>query len=487
MTRQIRLLGAGMLCCFLVLFVQLNRLTVLQADQLNDHPLNTRQILRDFNQPRGSVTTADGVVVAMSEPTEGRFEYQRVYPEDELYAHISGFYSFTLGSSGVERTYNDELAGRTLDIQLQDITDLFVVRDRVGNLTLTIRDDAQRRAREELGDRRGSVVALDPRTGDVLAMWSYPSYDPNALADHDTATASEVASLLDANPERPRRSRAYRERLFPGSTFKLVTASAGLASGQVTPAEPAYPVETGFVPPTATNPIRNFGGSSCGGNLLEILRQSCNAAFARMAVDVGPEQMIDSSEAFGFNQAVPLDLTDPEQSVFPTDFERDIPKLAMTGIGQNEVQATPLQMAMVAAAIAGDGHVMVPHVLAEVRDTDGDLIERFEPRRWRRATDPGAAAVLREAMQLTAEEGTARNLLIDGMVVGGKTGTAQVGVDPPRSHAWIVGYAGPPDEPAHVAVAVVVEGQEGLSEQTGGEVAAPIARAVMETVLQGDR
>jgi penicillin-binding protein A len=469
---------------------------VIEADALNDHPLNTRAILRDFNQPRGSVATADGVVIARSVPSEGRFAYQRVYGpqrggndeialgEADLYAHITGFYSFTLGSSGVERTYNDELAGRTLDLQLQNISDLFVDRERVGNLTLTVRDDVQRVAREMLGDQRGSVVALEPATGAILAMWSTPSYDPNQLAQHDTAAAAEVADLLDSSPDRARRSRAYQERFFPGSTFKLVTATAGLASGQVTPTEPVYPVETGFVPPTATNPIRNFGGNSCGGNLNDILRQSCNAAFARMAVDVGPEGMVSAAQRYGFNEDVPIDLTGPERSSFPTDFERDIPKLAMTGIGQNEVQATPLQMAMVAAGIANNGNIAIPHVLAEVRDTDGNVVDTYGTQLWRRATDPGTALILRAAMEETAQSGTATGLLIDGYTVGGKTGTAQVGTDPPRSHAWIVGYAGRPDGPPQVAVAVIVEGQEGLSEQTGGQVAAPIARAVMEAALQ---
>ncbi len=173
MTRQIRILGIGLMACFLVLFVQLNRITVFEAQALNDNPANTREILRDFNQPRGTVETADGVIIAESVPTEGgRFELQRQYPHGPLYAPITGHYSFALGSSGVERVYNDELAGRTVDISLQSVSDLFVDEERVGNLTLTIRDDLQRIAAERLGQTEGSVVALDPRTGDILALVS---------------------------------------------------------------------------------------------------------------------------------------------------------------------------------------------------------------------------------------------------------------------------------------------------------------------------
>jgi penicillin-binding protein A len=497
-TRQIRLLGAGLLCCFLVLFVQLNRLTVLEADDLNAHPLNTRAILRDFDQPRGSVVTADGVVIARTVPSEGRFEHQRVFgpqsagdaapdrAEADLYAHVTGFYSINLGSTGVERTYNDELAGRTLDLQFQSLSDLFVQRERVGNVTLTIRDDVQRAARDALAatGRQGAVVAVDPRTGAILAMWSDPSYDPNLLSTHDGEAAAQASTLLNETPGQPRLSRVYQERFFPGSTFKLVTASAGLTSGTVLPNQTTYPVETGWVPPTATNPIRNFGGSACGGDLFDVLAQSCNAAFARMAVDVEAPQMIGTAEAYGFNDSMPIDLPEPAASSYPTDFERDLPKLAMTGIGQNEVQATPLQMAMVAATVANEGDLMAPHVMSEVTDSDGDVVDRYEPRLWRRPIDTGSATILREAMQETAERGTATALQIEGMVVGGKTGTAQVPTDPPRSDAWIVGYAGPPDEPPQVAVGVYVRGGDGEQGLTGGSVAAPVGRAVMEVALQ---
>lgn len=487
MNRQIAKLGAGLLVCYLLLFAQVNRLTVFGAERLKDNPANNRAVLRDFDSARGSIATADGVVVARSVPTpEGsRFERIRQYPEGPLFAHTVGYYSLNLGATGVEDSYNNQLAGRTLDLSFRDLDDLFVERDRVGDLTLTLRADAQRVARDELGERQGSVVALDPRTGDVYAMWSFPSFDPNALASHDFEAVNALFQALNELPAKPLLPKTYRERFFPGSTFKVVTAAAGLVSGEVTPDAPSYPSTNEYVPPQTDRPLRNFGGSTCGGTLFHILRVSCNTAFAQMAVDLGPETMTERAEAFGFNHVPPIDLPNPARSVFPTDFEQDLPALAQSGIGQNDVSATPLQMALVAAAVANGGAVMEPTVLATVRDDEGTVVEEPEPEQWRRAIPPEVAGLLRQAMIGVVEGGTARNLAIDGAEVGGKTGTAQLGTDPARSHAWIIGFAGPPGGEPTVAVAVIVEGQAGASEQTGGRVAAPIARAVMETVLAG--
>jgi peptidoglycan glycosyltransferase len=484
MTKQIRALGMFMLVCFGLLFVQLNRLTVFQASELNDNPINTRDVIRDFSSPRGTITSADDVVLARSVPSNDRLKLQREYPEGPLFAHITGFFSLNLGSDGVEREYGDELAGRTLDLQLQSVSDLFVDRERAGNVVLTVRKDVQEVARNELGDREGSVVALDPRTGAILALWSTPTYDPNLLASHDTAAASDVATLLDASPEKPRLPRSFREIFFPGSTFKVVTATAGLETETITETSPVYPTRTSYTPPQTIRPIRNFGGSACGGALFEIFRTSCNAAFAEMAVQIGPDGMVAGAQAFGFNDSVPLDLPRPARSLYPTDFEQDTPKLAQTGIGQNEVAATPLEMALVAAAVATGGSIMKPHVMAEIRDDDGEVVDSYDEGEWHRAASAGSAGIMRRAMIDNAVGGTATRLQLPGFEVGGKTGTAQLGTTPPRSHAWIIGFAGPPGEVPHVAVAVLVEGQPGASEQTGGSVAGPIARAVLETALR---
>jgi peptidoglycan glycosyltransferase len=485
--RQIRRLGIGLLVCYVALFAMVNWVQVIQADEYNDNSLNTAQIRADFNRPRGTITTADGVLLAQSvdNPDEGsEFDRIRTYPEGDLYGQVTGFFSFKFGATGIEKSYSDALSGQTLEQQVQGLSDLFVQSPTVGNVTLSIRDDLQRVARDELGDREGSVVALDPRNGAILAFWSFPSYDPNALSSVDLEAADEAWGLLNLAPGQPLRPHMYQDRYFPGSTFKVVTGGTGVETGKVTPQSPAYPVERSYTPPLTTTPIFNFGGSACGGRLFRVLEVSCNTAFARMGTEtIGPDDMVRGAESFGFNAAPPIDMPAPAESVFPTDFTRDLPRLAQSSIGQNDVQASPLQMALVAAGVANAGSIMAPHLMTEVRDTDQTVVDEYEPRSWLQPLDPDAAATMREAMIGVVEDGTATALAVPGLEVGGKTGTAQLGTEPPRSHTWIIGFAGPPGATPEIAVAVVVLDQPGASEFTGGAVAAPIARAVIEEAV----
>jgi penicillin-binding protein A len=485
--RQIRRLGIGLLACYVALFVMVNWIQVLQADEYNENSLNTAQIRADFNRPRGTITTADGVLLAQSidnPDPDSEFERIRVYPEGDLYGQVTGFFSFKFGATGIEKSYTDELSGQTLEQQIRGLSDLFVQSPTVGNVALSIRDDLQRVARDQLGEREGSVVALDPRSGAVLAFWSYPSYDPNLLSTIDLEASDQAWGLLNLAPGQPLRPHMYQDRYFPGSTFKVVTGGTGVATGRVTPEEPSYPVERSYTPPLTTTPIFNFGGSTCGGRLFRVLEVSCNTAFARMGTEtIGPDDMVRGAESFGFNAAPPIDMPAPAQSVFPTDFTRDLPKLAQSSIGQNDVQATPLQMALTAAGIANAGTIMAPHLMTEVRDADQTVVDTYEPQAWRQPLDPDGAAVMREAMIGVVEDGTAGNLAVPGLEVGGKTGTAQLGTEPPRSHTWIIGFAGPPGGAPEIAVAVVVLDQPGASEFTGGAVAAPIARAVIEAAF----
>jgi len=498
MTKQIRNLGVFLIACYVALFVQVNRLTVFQAEDLQNKPGNNRQALRDFDAPRGSISTADGVVIAHSEPIDnpepGSFSTQRVYDQGPLYAHITGFFNpLSIGSDGLERQYNDELAGRTVD----DITDVdslerfiqnfFVAEDHVGNLTLTVRNDVQQVAANALGGQRGSIVALDPRTGGILAMYSNPTYDPNQLATHDARAATQASEALNADPTKPRLARTYQERFAPGSTFKVVTASAGVESGRVTNENPNYPVMREYTAPSGGSPIPNFGGSACGGTLFEILQVSCNTAFAQMgAEDLTGDELTATAEAFGFNQDVPIDLPRPATSVFPVDNAQDPAFRAQIAIGQNDDAATPLQMACVAAAVANGGEIHTPHVVDVVRDENENELESGDDDVWTTAMSSDTAALMQQAMIGVVQGGTAERLddgLPEGTVVGGKTGTAQLG-DTGTSHAWIIGFAGPEGRPPQVAVAVIIEAQEGASEQTGGRVAAPIAAQVLAQALQ---
>jgi peptidoglycan glycosyltransferase len=384
-----------------------------------------------------------------------------------------------------------------MDLDLQSIDDLFVDQERVGDLTLSLRNDVQEVARDRLGPQEGSVVAIDPRSGEVLALWSFPSYDPNQLATHDFDAAELVSTALTQDAEKPTLARTYQENFFPGSTFKIVTATAGVERGGVTEDAPDYPTRNAYQPVSSSGrptgrPISNFGGSTCGGTLFPIMQASCNSAFAQMgAENAGPDAMIDVAQAFGFNQDVPIDLPRPVQSTFQTEVDgtplsQNPAVLAQMSIGQNEVRATPLQMALVAAAVANDGEVMAPHVVREVRDDQEEVVDTIDPETWTQAMGSDTANLLRDGMISVVTDGTA-DRLDDGLenyVVGGKTGTAQLGGAEPRSHAWIIGFAGPAGETPHVAVAVIVEGQPGASEQTGGRVAAPIAAEVMRQALE---
>jgi peptidoglycan glycosyltransferase len=484
--RQLRQLGLGLIACYLALFAMVNYVQVVRADDLNNKPENTRAIVRDFSQPRGQIITADGVVLATSVPSDDQFELQRQYPEGDLFGHVTGYFSFNFGATGIEKTYNDELSGQTTEQELRTLSDLFVDRQRTGDVTLTIRKDVQEVARQALGEQRGSVVALDPRNGDILAFWSFPTFDPNELSSHDFAHAGDVKTFLEAAPNNPLRARMYQERFFPGSTFKVITGSTGVESGQVTPEAPSYPVRTELDLPQTTRTLKNFGGEACGGTLFEILRVSCNTAFGQMALDLGPDRMIAGAQAFGFNERPPIDMPAAVTSSFPTDFEQNLPALAQSGIGQNSVQATPLQMALVAAGVANNGVVMTPHLMREIRDDQGDVIDTFEPSPWRQAVSAGTAATMQEGMRGVVTGGTATRLAIPGFDVGGKTGTAQIDPEDPNRGvlAWIIGFAGPPGGQAQVAVAVLVEDQQGFSEATGGRVAAPIAQAVMSKILE---
>ncbi len=487
MNRSIRRLGIGMVVLYLAVFAKLNWIQVVDKPSLDSDPLNTAQVRRDFNRPRGSISTADGVLIAQSVPNsdvESEFGRVRQYPEGDLFAQSTGFFSFRYGATGLERQYSAELQGTTFNQQVRGFTDLLVARENVGNVTVSLRKDVQQVARDELGDREGSVVAIDPRSGELLAFWSFPSYDPNLVSSVNSDISEAAWTLYNQAPGAPMRAHQYQDRYFPGSTFKVVTAGIGLQTGKVTNDEPRYPFATSYTPPQTNLAISNFGGEVCGGTLPDILRVSCNSAFAEMGqATIGPADMLSGAGSWGFNAAPPIDLPDPAKSVFPTDVGNNPPKLAQASIGQSDNQATPLQMALVAAGVANGGTIMKPHLMTEIRNSQGQVIDEYSKSAWLTPMSADMAEILRQDMLGVAARGTATGLQIPGYEIGGKTGTAQLGTEPPRSHTWIIGFAGPPGQPATVAVAVVVLDQSGGSEATGGRVAAPIARAVMQAAL----
>lgn len=483
MNGQIRKLGAALLLLFCVLFLQLNRIQIVQADKLSNASGNTRKAVKDFSRDRGVIQTADGVVIAQSVPSDDAFKRQRQYPEKELFAQIAGYFSFTYGAEGLEKTYNDELAGR--QSRISNVRDILSDRVRTNNVTITVSKKLQQVAQQALGNRKGAVVAINPADGSILALWSYPSFDPNPLAAHDTHAVQSAWQALNADPTKPLLPRAYRERYPPGSTFKVVTSSAVLEK-MPDLATRAYPTLRELKLPQTTKTLKNFGGESCGGTLPQLLKVSCNTGFAQIGLDLGAQNLVDQAHAYGFDARPPLDEPAVAASVFTNvDFKHDQPALAKSAIGQQDVAATPLEMALVAAGVANQGVIMKPHLMAEIRDSEGNVVSRYNPEPWMQALSPTSAAALRDMMIGVVQGGTATRVAIPGIQVAAKTGTAQTGTETgagAHSHAWLIAFA--PANAPRVAVAVIVEDQPGLGDNvTGGRIAAPIAKQVLQAAL----
>ncbi len=490
MNKQIRYLGVFLILCYLALFVKMNQIQIFQADDLAANPNNRRIVQREYNRARGAITTADGALLAQSvDAGDEARRRQRVYPEKDLFGQITGYFSLTYGATGVEKSYNDELSGSTVQQQIRGLADLFSNQETIGNVTLSLRKDLQTTARDALkdprtgADREGSVVLMDPKTGEILAFWSYPSFDPNLLSLGTFEDQQQAWALLNLAPGKPLQAKQYQERYFPGSTFKVVTSGIGLQTGKVTDTDPVYPVETFYQPPQTSKKISNFGGESCGGPLPEILKFSCNSAFARMGTEtITGQPMLDGAQAFGFNKDVPIDLPSPAQSNFPTNVTTNPPVLAQASIGQNDVQSTPLQMAMVASAVANKGVMMKPHVMHEVRDGEGRVVKTYDPEQWLAPMDAEHAATLRADMLGVVTGGTGTPAQVAGYEVGGKTGTAQLGDG--RVHTWMMAMAGLPGQDPQLAISVVVLNQNASnSDNTGGQIAGPVAKAVLTKAL----
>ena len=489
MNQRIRRLAIALLVLYVILFVQLNYIQVGRKASLDADVRNTRQTVRDFDRPRGPILTADGVVIAESVRTEpgSNYTWQRTYPEADLYAHLSGYFTLAYGATQVERVANDVLSGRTTEQQLSGVWSIFDTDDNSGSVTLTIDSDVQEAARAALGEREGSVVVIDVQSGAVKALWSWPSFDPNLIASHDSAEAGLWLQFLDFLPSKPLLANAYQERYMPGSTFKILTTAAALENGTVD-LNTVFTEESQFVPPQTTDPIENYGGSTCGGDLTEVFRRSCNTPFARIALDLGPSDMVEAAIRFGVGDKVPFDLPSAASSSFGNVeyFEENLPLLAIGGFGQGNTQMVPLHMAAIAAAVANRGTMMEPYVIDATRDHDGGLLDRTAPRVWRQIMSPDVATIMSGLMEEVVRSGTASCCfrLAGGVVGAAKTGTAQLNGpgEPERSHAWMVGFA--PVEAPRYAFAVMLKGTNAeISAGTGGTLAGPVASKIMNAAL----
>jgi peptidoglycan glycosyltransferase len=388
--------------------------------------------------------------------------------------------------TAVESAENDFLSGQADALWVDRLRNLFTGTSNEGSsVELTIDPAAQKAAWDALGDQRGAVVALDPSTGAILAMVSKPSYDPNELAVHRSKEVKEAYEALLNDDDDPLANRSIGETYPPGSTFKLITTAAALESGDYD-ADTIVPAPSEFPLPQSTAVLPNFGGVPCHASgkmsLADALRISCNTAFADLGITLGADAIGEQAERFGFGESftVPMNVA---ASHYPGE---DNPtwspaNQALSGIGQWEVRATPLQIAMISAAIANDGELMAPYSVQRIRDQQLEVVEEASPERLSEAVSPETAQALTDMMVGVVEDGSGRAAQISGVEVAGKTGTAQwaQGKDP---HAWFTAFA-PADDP-QVALAVIVEqGGSMGSEATGGQIAAPIAKAVIEAVL----
>ena len=484
MNSPIRRLSVVIAALFSALLVATTLIQFVQTKDLKAMPANKRTTLDNYARERGSIIVS-GQAVARSVPVDDQYQWLREYPEGELYAHSTGFYAYSVGAPyGLERAADDLLSGEADALFVRRLTDLVTGRRTAGaTLELTLDAKAQAAADAALGDSRGAVVALDPRTGAILAMVSHPTYDPNPLASHDLEEAGKAWQELSSDPSKPYYNRAIGGNLYPpGSTFKVVTAAAALENGIVQDENSMVPGPAELDLPLTDTMLPNETRSPCGPNdqttLIHALEISCNTAFGSLGLELGGEKLRAQAAKFGFGDTLNIPLRVSPSSV-PADLNE--PQAAQSAIGQYDVRTTPLQMAMVAAGVANEGSVMTPYLVRTVRSADLDVIDTTEPQQLSQAMEPRTAEILTKMMVSVVENGSGVRSRIDGVAVAGKTGTAQH--DPGRPpHAWFISFA-PAGDPK-VAVAVVVEeGGVTGSEAGGGRIAAPIAKSVMEAVI----
>ncbi|MBL1066094.1 penicillin-binding protein 2 [Streptomyces sp. 7-21] len=476
----------------LALLVRVNWVQFVQADELATHEDNRRVLIERYAQPRGNIIVDGEPITGSVETDDENFRYKRTWEDGEMWAPVTGYSSQAYGSTQLEELHNSILTGDDDRLFFNNTVDMLTGEERRGgNVVTTLNADAQRAAYEgltALDGARGAAAALDPRTGEILALASAPSYDPSTFAGYG-AEDQEAWVALNEDENQPMLNRALRETYPPGSTFKPVTAAAALEAGLLDSAdEPTDTPDPYYLPETNNVELPNvFDDGRCeDASLRDAMKYSCNSVFAELSDRVGNEAMIEMAEAFGFNNPeldTPVRAT---ESVYPED---NRPQNAMAGIGQASNRATPLQMAMVAAAIANDGVLMEPYMVDQLVAPNLDVIERHEPRELSTPISPETAQILQEAMEAVVQDddGTGTQARIDGVRVGGKTGTAEHGVgNEAIPYAWFISYA-ITDEGSPVAVAVVVEnGSDNSDDISGGQLAGPIARDIMEAVLESE-
>jgi peptidoglycan glycosyltransferase len=481
MNGPIRRVAIGVFVCLGMLVAGVTWYQVVRADELKADPRNPRPALSERGKERGLIVAVDGTVLARSveDPGDPR-SFVRKYPEGEAFAHLVGYTSFQVGSSGLEAAYASDLRSRR-DLTISDLVAAIFGRDlRPQSIEITADPVLQRAALEALGNNRGAVVALDPATGAILASVSTPSFDPALLLGND---AAEQWEALVIDPAQPTRDRGTLELYAPGSTFKTVVSAAALDTGAAEPGTTFDDPEEFDLPGSTAN-IANANGEPCNdgqtATLLQAFVRSCNTIFADLSIQLGAVDIGITAEALGFNQEIPYEWRIPQASWNTAVLAQDPAALGQSGIGERDVRATPLHMAMIAAAVANDGVAVNPFAVRRIFDADGQPVEEREVSEVGRAMDSSTAATITQMMERVVTEGTGRQAAVPGVRVAGKTGTATGTGE--FSNPWFIGFA-PVDNPT-IALAVLIEGSEVSGESaSGGSLAAPIASRLIETWL----
>ena len=481
MNGPIRRVALGIFFGFFLLLAGVTWYQVVLADEMRSDPRNPRPALSERGKERGLIVATDGTVLARSvqDPDDAR-SFVREYPEGEAFAHLVGYSSFLIGTSGLEGVYTAELRSRR-DLTISDLVAAILGRDlRPESIEITVDPELQRAALAALGANRGAVVALDPRTGAILAAVSTPSFDPEVLLGDDAAQQWE---MLATDPGQPTRDRATKELYAPGSTFKTVVAAAALDTGAAGPGTTFDdPVE--FRLPGSTATISNASERPCNdGNsatMLQAFVRSCNTIFADLSIQLGAADIGITAEALGFNQDIEFEWAVPRAVWNTPELARDPAALGQSGIGERDVRVTPLHMAMIAAAVANDGLAVVPYAVSQIFDAEGETIGATEVDELGRAMSLETAMTLTQMMERVVTEGTGRGAAVPGVRVAGKTGTATGSEG--FSNPWFIGFA-PVDNPT-IALAVFIEGSATSGESaSGGSLAAPIASRLIQVWL----
>lgn len=480
--KELRRISVATLGMFLALFVSISVIQVFAVDELRADDRNVRTLYASYSAARGPILV-DGQEIAASVPSDNEFRFLRQYLQPELYSAVTGYFTLNQGSAGIEEAYNDFLSGTANEQFLDQLSALVTGQSpRGAAVELTIDPVVQQAAFDAMAGQSGSVVAIDPATGEILALVSTPGYDPNRLSAHSTASVIDAYNSLISDPASPLDNRAIAGDLyFPGSVFKVLVAAAAIDSGEFTP-ESEFPNPPQLQLPLSSNVINNAEGGTCGGTetatLATSLRLSCNIPFAQLALELGQDELADYAEAFGFGQEIEIPMS-ATPSRYPSNL--DDAQLMLTGFGQYDVRVTPLQIAMISAAIANGGELMQPTLIDRVIAPDLSTVVASEPTVLAEPIRASTAQTLTRMLVDGVSDGVASNARIDGIEVAGKTGTAENGPEQPYT-LWFTGFA-PADNP-QVAIAVVVENGGGQGQNAfGNQVAAPIARQVMEAVL----